>query len=62
MCPLLCHQPQEAEELQREMQALEGERAALLRDAALAGEMEAQYAKRGTLQVHAGGGMRDGDH
>ncbi|PSC76586.1 flagellar basal body [Micractinium conductrix] len=45
------HYGQEAEELQREMQALEGERAALLRDAALAGEMEAQYAKRGTLQA-----------
>lgn len=42
---------QEAEELQREMNALEAERAGLLRDAALAGEMEAQYAKRGTLQV-----------
>lgn len=44
---------QEAEELQREMKALEAERAALLRDATLAGEMEAQYAKRGTLQVGA---------
>ncbi|KAL4434248.1 hypothetical protein ABPG75_000689 [Micractinium tetrahymenae] len=42
---------QEAEELQREMKALESERAALLRDAELAGEMEAQYAKRGTLQA-----------
>ncbi len=42
---------QEAEELQREMKALEEERASLLRNAALAGEMEAQYAKRGTLQV-----------
>jgi len=49
---------QEAEELQREMQALEEERASLLRDAALAGEMEAQYAKRGTLQVQQ---YRSGD-
>ena len=42
---------QEAEALQREMKALEDERAGLLRDVALRQEMEAQYAKRGTLQV-----------
>lgn len=37
------------------MKALEGERAGLLRDVALRQEMEAQYAKRGTLQVGAEG-------
>ena len=42
---------QEAEELQREMQAPEAERAGLLRDVRLKKEMEQQYAKRGTLQV-----------
>lgn len=42
---------QEAEALQREMRALEAERAGLLRDVKLKEEMEAQYAKRGTLQV-----------
>ena len=42
---------QEAEALQSEMRALERERAGLLRDVALQQEMEAQYAKRGTLQV-----------
>ena len=44
---------QEAEALQQEMKALEGERAGLLRDVALRQEMEAQYAKRGTLQVNS---------
>ena len=44
---------QEAEALQREMQALEAERAGLLRDVQLKEEMEAQYAKRGTLQAGA---------
>lgn len=33
------------------MKALEGERAALLRDVQLKEEMETQYAKRGSLQV-----------
>lgn len=42
---------QEAEALQREMRALESERVGLLRDVALRKEMEAQYAKRGTLQA-----------
>ncbi|KAL4860135.1 Basal body-orientation factor 1 [Chlorella vulgaris] len=42
---------QEAEELQREMKALDSERAALLRDVRLKEEMEALYAKRGTLQA-----------
>ena len=42
---------QEAEELQREMRALEEERAALLRDVQLREGLEQQYAKRGTLQV-----------
>ncbi|KAI7836961.1 hypothetical protein COHA_009210 [Chlorella ohadii] len=41
----------EAEALQSEMRALERERAGLLRDVALQQEMEAQYAKRGTLQA-----------
>lgn len=45
---LLC---QEAEELQKEMKLLEGERAALLRDVRLKEEMETQFAQRGTLQV-----------
>jgi hypothetical protein len=42
---------QEAEELQKEMKALECERAALVRDVKLKDEMEKQYATRSTLQV-----------
>jgi hypothetical protein len=53
---------QEAEELQREMQALEAERAGLLRAVRLKEEMEQQYAKRGTLQVGDAGQATCGSH
>lgn len=43
---------QETEELQRQMKQLEEERKALARDVKLREEMERQYAKRGSQQVH----------
>lgn len=47
---------QEAAELQRGVKELEAQRTQLLREAKLQGEMEEQYARRGTLQVRSGGG------
>eukprot|EP00887_Chlorella_sp_A99_P000647 scaffold5.g647.t1 len=42
---------EEADELQKQMRALESERSGLLRDVRLKEELEQQYARRGTLQA-----------